>query len=110
MLPCFTDDGLLPSGDYELALEQLKQSMLVVGPGANYPDWDVKWRTQLVCPLETLARQLWQVGITSSICIGGSFVEGRNHPHDIDGYFYCDDQESLPGRFAEQLHPLDPHT
>ena len=109
MLPGFTDDGLLPPGDYRLTLEQLKQSMLVIGPGASYPDWDVKWRTQLVCSLEILARQLWQVGITSPICIGGSFVEDRNHPHDIDGYFYCEDQEFLTGRLEERLKQLDPH-
>ena len=45
MLPEFTDDGLPPSGDYELTFEQLKQSMLVVGPGRNYPDWHLSWRT-----------------------------------------------------------------
>ncbi len=109
MLPEFTDDGLPPSGDYELTFEQLKQSMLVVGPGRNYPDWHLSWRLQLVCSLEILARQLWQAGMTASICIGGSFVEDRNHPHDIDGYFYCDDQEFLSGRLEKTLNQLDPH-
>jgi Family of unknown function (DUF6932) len=108
MLPCFADDGLLPPGDYELTIDQLKESMLVVGPGAGYPDWDVRWRLQLVWSLEALAGQLWQVGVTSSICIGGSFVEDRNHPHDIDGYFYCDDREFLTGRLEEKLNQLNP--
>jgi hypothetical protein len=31
-LPPFSDDGLLPPGDYELSLEELKDSMLVEGP------------------------------------------------------------------------------
>jgi hypothetical protein len=109
MLPRFNDHGLLPPGDYELTIEQLKESMLVVAPGADYPDWDVGWRRQLACALETLAGQLWQVGITSAICIGGSFVEDRNHPHDIDGYFYCDDQDFLSGRLLKRLNELDPH-
>jgi hypothetical protein len=108
MLPRFTDDGLLPPGDYELTVDQLKESMIVLGPGASYPDWDVRWRMQLVCSLETLAKQLWQVGITSSICIGGSFVEDRNHPHDIDGYFYCNDQEFITGQLEKRLNQLDP--
>jgi hypothetical protein len=63
----------------------------------------------LVEALGILADQLWQVGIRSAICIGGSFVEDRNHPHDIDGYFYCDDREFLSGRLEERLNQLDPH-
>lgn len=97
MLPRFDHDGLLPPGDYELTIEQLKESMLVIGPGADYPAWDIKWRVQLVDASDVLARQLWQAGIVSSICIGGSFVEDRNHPNDIDGYFYCDDRQFLSG-------------
>ena len=31
-LPEFTVEGVLPAGDYELTLEQLRQSVLVVGP------------------------------------------------------------------------------
>ena len=109
MLPRFDDDGLLPPGNYELSLDQLKASMLVVGPGPDYPDWDVGWRLQLVCALESLAGQLWQVGITSPICIGGSFVEDRNHPHDIDGYFYCDDRDFLSGQLERRPNQIDPH-
>jgi hypothetical protein len=109
MLPRFDADGLLPPGDYELTIGQLMESMLVVGPGPDYPDWDSRWRMRLARALEVLAFQLWQVGISSSICIGGSFVEDRNHPNDIDGYFYCDDAEFLSGRLEERLNQLDPH-
>src|SRR5262249_13156724 len=108
MLRRFDHDGLLPPGEYELTIEQLKETMLVIGLGADYPGWDIKWRTQLVGALEVLARQLWQVGMTSSICIGGSFVEDRNHPHDIDSYFYCDDPQFLSGQLMEMLNRLDP--
>jgi hypothetical protein len=104
MLPRFDADGLLPPGNYELTIDQLKTSMLVVRPGPDYPHWDVRWRIQLACALDLLAGQLWQVGITSSICIGGTFVEDRNHPHDIDGYFYCDDRECRSGRLQERLN------
>jgi hypothetical protein len=109
MLPRFNDAGLLPPGDDELTIEQLKTSMLVVGPRANNAAWDSNWRMQLVSSLEILARQLRQVGITSSICIGGSFVEDRSTPHDIDGYFYCNDREFLSGRLEERLNQLDPY-
>ena len=108
MLPRFNDDGLLPPGDYQLTIDQLKACMLVTGAGAERPDWDVNWRMRLVCSLEALVGQLWEVGITSSICIGGSFVEDRNHPHDIDGYFYCDDREFLSGQLEMRLNQLDP--
>lgn len=35
---------------------------------------------------EKLVNELWQVGITE-IYIDGSFVENKDHPNDIDGYF-----------------------
>jgi hypothetical protein len=39
-LPAFSADGLLPIGDYELTIDELRQSMLVVGyPGCD-PHWD----------------------------------------------------------------------
>ena len=36
----FDDEGLLPPGDYELTLGELKTSMLVVGPTPALPSWD----------------------------------------------------------------------
>lgn len=48
MLPAFNDRGLLPPGDYELTLADLRTSMLVVGPGPAAPLWDTAWRLWLV--------------------------------------------------------------
>lgn len=107
-LPAFTMDGLLPSGDYELTFEELRQSMLVMGPGKGYPDWDVDWRRQLVDNLEILVKQLWQIGI-KDIFADGSFVEDKDHPNDIDGYFVCDLMELASGELQRKLNLIDPH-
>jgi hypothetical protein len=56
--PPFTADGMLPPGDYELTLTELRGSTLVIGPGADYPNWDVPWRRRLVDNLEILVEQL----------------------------------------------------
>jgi hypothetical protein len=40
MLPQFSSEGYLPPADYELTLDQLRSSMLVVGPTSGYPSWD----------------------------------------------------------------------
>lgn len=64
-LPGFSSDGLLPPGDYEMTLSQLRASMLVSGPGPSAPHWDRVWRAMLVDNLGVLANQLWQVGIGS---------------------------------------------
>ena len=90
-LPPFTTDGLLPPGEYLLALDELQESPLVLGPGDArlYPGWDARWRATLVANLAILVRQLWAVGILE-IFIDGSFVEDKDHPNDIDGYFVCD--------------------
>ncbi len=107
MLPEFTDDGLLPPGDYVLSLADLRASMLVRGPGPSHPDWNAAWRARLVDNLAVLARQLWQVGITD-IFIDGSFVEDKDHPNDIDGYFVCDLMDLASGRLETRLNLLDP--
>ncbi len=46
LLPPFTDDGLLPEGDYELTFEQLLASTLVIGPAENQ-EWAGEWRRKL---------------------------------------------------------------
>jgi hypothetical protein len=84
----FTEEGLLPPGDVELTLAELRFSMLVAGPGPSHPDWDTAWRGELVDNLELMVRELWAVGI-AEIFIDGSFVEDKEHPNDIDGYFVC---------------------
>ena len=99
-LPPFDQDGLLPLGDYELSLEELRESILVSGPGdpTAYPSWDRPWREHLVHNLGTLTHQLWQVGV-HEIFADGSFAEDKDHPNDIDGYFVCDLKELAPANW-----------
>jgi len=106
----FTSEGLLPTGtgDYEMTLEELLASPLVENPSVTNPHWDGKWRKYLVEQLAILAGQLWTVGI-SEIFINGSFVEDRDHPNDIDGYFHCDLKRLASGDLARELNLLDPY-
>lgn len=99
---------MLP-GDYEVSFEELRESLLVRGPDdrEQYPAWDVSWRKRLVENLEILSRQLWQVGIRE-VFADGSFVEDKDHPNDIDGYFVCGLDELKTGELARQLNLLDP--
>lgn len=110
VLPPFTAEGVLPPGDYELTLTQLRSSSLVLGPGdpKDYPDWDGVWREKLVDSLKVLVRQLWKVGITE-IYADGSFAEDKDHPNDIDGYFVCDLMHLASSRLEQELNLLDPH-
>ena len=82
--------------------------MLVTGPSDGYPSWDRGWRAQLVDNLAILVDHLWQVGI-EDIFIDGSFVEDKEHPNDIDGYFACDLYELASGQLQGKLNLLDPH-
>jgi hypothetical protein len=107
-LPTFNPDGLLPQGDYEMTLEELEESMLVEGPGEDYPNWDRGWRLKLVENLEIMIGQLWQVGITE-IFVDGSFVEDKDCPNDIDGYFECSFAAVATGRLQSGLNALDPY-
>jgi hypothetical protein len=109
-LPPFTPDGALPPGDYLLTLDELRTSMLVLGPGEpkQCPTWDASWREKLVENLAVLVGQLWQVGITE-IFVDGSFVEDKDHPNDIDGYFACDLRQLASGDLQRQLNILDPY-
>lgn len=107
-LPEFTADGVLPEGDYELTLDEIRASMLVKGPGPDYPQWDADWRRRLIANLEILVRELWEVGVTK-IFIDGSFLENKDHPNDIDGYFECDWHEFVSGALQGRLNQLDPH-
>ena len=105
-IPSFDSDGVLPPGDYVLTLEELSQSILVAGPnGAE--GWDAPWRAKLVANLGTMVRQLWKVGITE-IFVNGSFVEDKDHPNDIDGYFECDLKQLASGQLERELNLLDP--
>jgi len=108
VLPTFTPDGLLPPGDFELTVGELRESFLVVGPGAGYPSWDASWRSRLVSNLELVIGQLWRVGVRE-IFIDGSFVEDKDHPNDIDGYFVCSLRDLASGELQQKLNLLDPH-
>jgi hypothetical protein len=116
-LPAFTANGLLPVGEYVLTLDQLAKSSLVgrrlVGPRlvrgspgrTGSPDWDTVWRKQLVENLAILAAELELVGV-QEIFINGSFVEEKDHPNDIDGYFVCDRERFLSGRLERELNQV----
>jgi hypothetical protein len=109
-LPPFTADGLLPPGDYELTIEQLRASFLVAGPvhPPGSTTWDSAWRATLVDNLEVLVRQLWRVGL-GEIYVDGSFAEDKDHPNDIDGYFVCGLDDLASGRLQRELKLLDPY-
>jgi hypothetical protein len=111
-LPEFVEDGVLPPGDYQLTVGELRESMLVRGPGAgaglHRQTWDESWRRKLVDNLEVLVTQLRQVGI-AEVYIDGSFAEDKDHPNDIDGYFVCDLKRFATGDLERELNLLDPH-
>ena len=103
----FTAEGLLLPGDYPLTLEQLSSSMLVQGASDRATTWDSDWRRQLVGNLGVLVNQLWQAGV-SEVFIDGSFVEDKDHPNDIDGYFVCELSRLASGELEKSLNLLDP--
>ncbi len=104
-LPPFNALGLLPPGDYPLTFPELRQSHLVLGNGGS---WDVAWRLYLVHQCEVMVRQLWEVGILE-VFLDGSFVEDKDHPNDIDGYFVCDASYFASGDLERYLNFLDPY-
>jgi hypothetical protein len=109
-IPPFQPDGLLPPGDYEVSFEELKQSVLVLGPAEprDCPTWDAGWRARLVENLAVLTQQLWTAGIRD-VFADGSFTEDKDHPNDIDGYFVCDLDRLKSGELVRQLNLLDPY-
>jgi hypothetical protein len=110
VIPPFQRDGLLPPDDYEVSFEELRKSVLTVGPagGSSHFSWDSDWRERLVDNFEVLVKQLWLVGIRE-IFADGSFVEDKDHPNDIDGYFVCGLKELASGDLTQQLNLLDPY-
>jgi hypothetical protein len=82
--------------------------MLVRGPQGASATWDTAWRAVLVDNLAILVAQRWQVGI-GTIFIDGSFVEDKDHPNDIDGYFECDLMRLATGELQRKLNLLDPY-
>ena len=99
--------GVLPVKDYEVTFDQLRESILVKACGELKKDnWDTEWRLYLVGNLEIMVNQLWQVGI-NNIFIDGSFVEDKDHPNDIDGYFECDAHYLYNGKLQRDLNLLE---
>lgn len=105
-IPEFDSRGLLPPGDYEATFDVLRESVLVHGT-ADYV-LDGPWRTHLIGQAEILVQELWQVGI-EEIFLDGSFVEAKEHPNDIDGYFHVDLRYLASGQLQSDLNSLDPH-
>ncbi len=99
-------DAMLAPGDHPMSIDDLLRSDLVLGPPSR-EKWDRDWRSHLVDNLEILAGQLWRVGI-EEIYIGGSFVEAKDHPADIDGYFVCDRTAYKSRQLHNALNALDP--
>ena len=58
--------------------------------------------------LAILVGELWAVGI-NEVFIDGSFVENKDHPNDIDGYFECDLRRLASGELERELNLLDPY-
>lgn len=108
-LPELTADGVLPPGDYPISLQHLAESPLVLGydDPMDCPTWDSAWRSELVQRLTVLVKQLWAVGI-DEVYVDGSFVEDKDHPNDIDGYFVCSADAIASGRLESELNRIDP--
>ena len=109
----FNADGVLDPGTYDSSLAELRQSLLVLGNGSS-ATWDKAWRAELVDKAEILIKQLKAVGI-QDIFLDGSFVEDKDHPNDIDGYFDPHLSMMIPAdmtkfqQIVSQLNSLDPH-
>src|SRR5699024_568140 len=103
----FTKDGVLPRGDFELTINELRQSVLIKGENDLHV-WDEQWRIYLIDQLEILVQELWKVEV-DQIFIDGSFVENKAHPNAIDGYFECDLMEFATGKLERKLNALNPH-
>lgn len=101
----FNAEGLLEPKDYPMTLHDLKESLLVHGPGGGSP-WDNDKRLRLVNNLEILVKQLHKVGI-DEIFIDGSYFEDKASPSDIDGYFVVDPSKLRD--IVRELNALDPY-
>ena len=87
---------------------ELRASHLVSEAGLSSGTWDAAWRARLVDNLEIMVNQLWRVGI-DRIFIDGSFVEEKDHPNDIDGYFECELFRFARGELQRDLNAIDPY-
>lgn len=108
----FTKDGVLAPGTYPATFSDIRSSILVNGNSS--PTWDKVWRDHLLTQAEILVKQLWSVGI-DDVYLDGSFVEDKEHPNDIDGYFdpHLSAMNSTDmtafGGMVSKLNNIDPH-
>jgi len=107
VLPAFTADDVLPDGEYSMTFADLRASILAQ-PDPNNANWDFAWRARLVDNLEIMVLELWAVGVTK-VFVDGSFVENKDHPNDIDGYFECDLHYLATGALERDLNVRNPH-
>ena len=101
----FLKNGCLPPGDYEMTRAEIEDSVLVCNPQREH--WDQAWRRDLLSSFYQLASELWQVGI-EEIFLDGSFVEEKDHPNDIDGYFVCDFKQFVSKELHRELNRINP--
>src|SRR5699024_6048682 len=103
----FTKDGVLPRGDFELTINELRQSVLIKGENDLHV-WDEQWRIYLIDQLEILVQELWKVEV-DQIFIDGSFVENKCALNGIVRYFECDWMAIATGKVERKLNALKPH-
>lgn len=106
LVPPFTSAGVLPVGDDRLTMDEPRASRLVTGEGVDSPTWDAGWRGILVDNLKVVVGQLWTVGI-DRIFVDGSFVEDKDHPNDVDGYFEYELRYLASGALERDLNALE---
>ena len=99
------DRRWLEPGDHPMTVDEIRRSDLILGPPGHL-EWDRAWRLHLLGNFETLARQLWSTGI-KDVFICGSFVESKDHPDDIDGYFLCDRKDYKTRKLHDRLNQLN---
>jgi len=110
VLPDFTEDGLLPPGDYVLTLEELKRSMLVQGPlGKRRPQAGMLagagtwWRTWA-----SWCNNFWRWESRRFLPTGRS-RRTRQFPTTLTGIFVCDERRYLSGALQRDLNLIDPY-
>ena len=92
-----------------MSLDEVRESILGMGQDREkYPNWDTSWRLHLIGNFAVLVGQLRKVGVTN-VFMNGSFVEDKDHPNDIDGYFTCDVFRLISGDLQRELNLLDPY-
>ena len=112
-LPKKFSSGVLPPYDYHVTYDEIKESILIEGDGSS-TTWDKEWRLKVLSNFLVLAKQLWAAGV-EDIYLDGSFVEDKDHPNDIDGYFDTGIKLKVPEDFDKwkllqaQLNAKDPY-